>query len=203
MGYEEEEKEEGGQIATTLYTTAAVDSYSGLDDSYHPALLNPTPDMLESRLATERSEGLDTDLDAVARLGLVTGMELNAAYRMVVDCILRTLVCPDNTKQMLEETIMRFPKYKPLDPVKREVIYYALWLLPEVQRMFCAGDSGGGVQHELIDEETMKIFVTEGLEKAKDNLSKCIETPHVFVDRVLEMVESGGVRGYVQRSLHA
>jgi hypothetical protein len=174
-----------------------------LDDSYSQALFNPTPDMLEARLATERPEGIDTSLDAVSRLGLITGTELNAVYREAVRHIKKTDVCPDCTMVMLEYTILRFPMNKRMDPVKRAVILFALWLFPEMQQEFSEGDVGGGVRHEPIDNETLSMFVQGGLKEAIDPLLKCMETPHQFVDRVMEMVEEGGVYGYLQRSLHA
>ena len=189
--------------STPLYTIAEVDTESGLDDYYHPSLLNPTPEMLEAHLATERPEGIDTCLDAVARLGLISGTELNAVFREAVRHIEKTGVCPDKTLTMLHYDILRFPLNKRMGPVKKAVILFTLWLFPEMQQEFSEGDIGGGVRHERIDKETLNMFVRGGLKEAIDPFLKCMVTPHQFVDQVMKMVEEGGVHGYLQRSLHA
>jgi len=210
MWEEEEEEEESKRVP--IYTTAQIDTESGLDETYHPALLQPTPEMIEARLATERldeqlraerGEDKTSPLDAVARLGLICGKELDDIYYNALSHIIKSCVCPDITRRMLEDDIMKFPRYQSMEPVKRAVILYALWMFVDLQREFSTGLVGGGVQHETIDEETMSLFVEGGLKEAIEPLLKCIGTPHQFVDRVMKMVEDGGVHGYVHRSLHA
>jgi len=189
--------------AGTLYATAALDTDAGLDESYHPALLEPTPEMLEARLATERPDHIHTSLDAVARLGLVSGTELNAVYREAVQRIADTGVCPDRTLNLLRTDVLRYPMYRAMAPVKRAVVLYALWLFPEMQLAWAAGNSGSGVRHEPVDAEAMTAWVEGPLTDAIDPLRKCIATPHQFVDRAMASVEEGGVHGYLLRSLHA
>jgi len=189
-------------LVDSKYITAHLDTARGLDDTYHPALFNPTPEMLESRLATERVEGFDTNLDAVARIGMMNGSELNAVYTNVVRIIQESGECPDNTLDMLTEDILKYPLYRRLAPIKRAVVIYGLWLFPSVREMFCEGVVGGGTRHEMIDAESMKLFVDTGLTKAIDPLTKNMKTPHQMVDSVMEMVEEGGVAGYLRRSLH-
>jgi hypothetical protein len=192
--------EEGSSTDVYFPDGEEEEPYIDFENGCHPSLAHPTPDMLESRLATERVDGIDTTLDAVARLGLVTGTELNEVYLSAVQHIIATNVCPDQTLCMLQIDIMKFPMYKPLDPIKRAAVLFALYMFPEMQHEFAIGNTGGKVHHEPIDQETMDLFIRGGLKESMNSLLSCIETPHQFVDSVMKKVEDGGVYGYVQRS---
>lgn len=141
-----------------------------------------------------------SELDAVARLGLITGVELNSAYVFAGEICVKSGECPDITYIMMFENILMYPNDPNMDPIKRAVILYCLSLFEELQDIFCKGYNGAmTVKHQPIDKESMRKFVKNALVPCVNALSTCSESPHIFVHTVLKLVEEGGVLGYLRK----